>query len=133
MDGSLSIIQACTGQLMATERVHIKYLTHVAWSMDGKCIATCSHDQSVGVHSVQLRVAGEEAGSGTGGGESTDVAAAVEGAVGKAQESLVVTMSTLHKVRPGVDISIVEYRTLVLIQVQVQASKASAKHHREWF
>ncbi|MEW5315289.1 MAG: hypothetical protein WDW38_006729 [Sanguina aurantia] len=64
----------------------------------GKCIATCSHDQSVGVHSVQLRVAGEEAGSGTGGGESTDVAAAVEGAVGKAQESLVVTMSTLHKV-----------------------------------
>ncbi len=49
---------ACTAR-----RCHTKYLVRCVWAGDGHHLATCSHDQTVQIHRVEL----EDAGDGGGG------------------------------------------------------------------
>eukprot|EP00199_Chlamydomonas_sp_CCMP681_P002158 CAMPEP_0119103270 /NCGR_PEP_ID=MMETSP1180-20130426/1744_1 /TAXON_ID=3052 ORGANISM="Chlamydomonas cf sp, Strain CCMP681" /NCGR_SAMPLE_ID=MMETSP1180 /ASSEMBLY_ACC=CAM_ASM_000741 /LENGTH=419 /DNA_ID=CAMNT_0007087725 /DNA_START=55 /DNA_END=1314 /DNA_ORIENTATION=+ len=61
MDGSLSLLHAYTGQLLASDRSHLKYVVRVAWAGDGQHLVTCSHDQSVGIHWVEVPQGGSDA------------------------------------------------------------------------
>ncbi|KAL6764979.1 WD40-repeat-containing domain protein [Haematococcus lacustris] len=71
MDGSVSLLDLTTGTCLTAARVHLKYLVRVVWC-GAELLATCSHDQHVGLHAVSV--------AGQGGG------------------SLTVTLTTLRKV-----------------------------------
>ena len=53
MDGSLSVVDGTTGCVLCSAAVHTKYLVRALWAGDGCTVATCSHDQSVGILRVE--------------------------------------------------------------------------------
>ena len=53
MDGSLSVVDGTTGCVLCSAVVHTKYLVRALWAGDGCTVATCSHDQSVGILRVE--------------------------------------------------------------------------------
>jgi WD40 repeat protein len=56
MGGQVSVIDARTGDLLASTAAHSKYVVRVLWSADGQLLS-CSWDQSVAIHRVQKQVA----------------------------------------------------------------------------
>ncbi len=61
MDGSVAILDAETGAVLATAKPHTKYLVHAQWSPDGGHIATASYDQTMALLQVTM-----DAGSSSG-------------------------------------------------------------------
>jgi hypothetical protein len=53
MNGSLSVLDGASGDVICTAAVHTKYLVRALWAGDGCTVATCSHDQTVGVLRVE--------------------------------------------------------------------------------
>lgn len=73
MGGQVSVIDARTGDLLASAAAHSKYVVRVLWSADGQQLLSCSWDQSVAIHRVHQQEQGQEQGAG-GGMELQEVA-----------------------------------------------------------
>lgn len=50
MDGSVTVLTAASGKVLARHKSHAKYCVRVRWATDGQRFVSCSWDQTLAVH-----------------------------------------------------------------------------------